>query len=235
MVPRPGDGCADAAEVEPGADLLGRLVEGVVDFLPVDTADDVERRLGGHRCSFSGRALTDGQEVTAVRPRARPGRRAAGSQRPVSPCQPIAPLVRPFEGGLTGSPDAGRCSAKAAPSPPSRRHRPRFPAPGCPPRPAVPWAAGRGGIAHPPPQASPGAGCSRLGLRRPGEVLDMAAVPQAPVGPLSFTVPSRGAAQGRLPERPKGAVCKTVGYAFPGSNPGPATSQICSSRALLRR
>jgi hypothetical protein len=45
-----------------------------------------------------------------------------------------------------------------------------------------------------------------------------------PEGPLSFTVPSCGAAQGRLPERPKGAVCKTVGYAFPGSNPGPATT-----------
>src|SRR6185295_13349313 len=42
-----------------------------------------------------------------------------------------------------------------------------------------------------------------------------------------------GAAQGRLPERPKGAVCKTVGYAFPGSNPGPATSQswiLCAMR-----
>ena len=28
------------------------------------------------------------------------------------------------------------------------------------------------------------------------------------------------------------APCKTVGYAFPGSNPGPATSQSCSSGAL---
>ena len=29
---------------------------------------------------------------------------------------------------------------------------------------------------------------------------------------------------GRLPERPKGAVCKTVGNAFVGSNPTPATT-----------
>src|SRR5215470_15451225 len=40
---------------------------------------------------------------------------------------------------------------------------------------------------------------------------------------LSFTVPSGVAARGRLPEWPKGAVCKTVGLAYPGSNPGPAT------------
>ena len=43
--------------------------------------------------------------------------------------------------------------------------------------------------------------------------------------PLFFSVPP-GARRhpGRLPERPKGAVCKTVGYAFGGSNPPPATS-----------
>ena len=29
---------------------------------------------------------------------------------------------------------------------------------------------------------------------------------------------------GRLPERPKGAVCKTVGVAYVGSNPTPATA-----------
>jgi hypothetical protein len=29
---------------------------------------------------------------------------------------------------------------------------------------------------------------------------------------------------GRLPERPKGAVCKTVGSAYVGSNPTPATT-----------
>ena len=32
------------------------------------------------------------------------------------------------------------------------------------------------------------------------------------------------AAHGRLPERPKGAVCKTVGLAYVGSNPTPATT-----------
>jgi hypothetical protein len=31
-------------------------------------------------------------------------------------------------------------------------------------------------------------------------------------------------AHGRLPERPKGAVCKTVGFAYVGSNPTPATT-----------
>jgi hypothetical protein len=31
---------------------------------------------------------------------------------------------------------------------------------------------------------------------------------------------------GRLPEWPKGAVCKTVGIAYVGSNPTPATSKI---------
>jgi hypothetical protein len=32
------------------------------------------------------------------------------------------------------------------------------------------------------------------------------------------------AAHGRLPEWPKGAVCKTVGSAYVGSNPTPATN-----------
>jgi hypothetical protein len=41
---------------------------------------------------------------------------------------------------------------------------------------------------------------------------------------LSFTVPFAATARGRLPEWPKGAVCKTVGSAYPGSNPGPATT-----------
>jgi hypothetical protein len=31
-------------------------------------------------------------------------------------------------------------------------------------------------------------------------------------------------AHGRLPEWPKGAVCKTVGLAYVGSNPTPATT-----------
>src|SRR5260370_25217032 len=33
------------------------------------------------------------------------------------------------------------------------------------------------------------------------------------------------AARGRLPEWPKGAVCKTVGSAYVGSNPTPATTR----------
>ncbi len=40
---------------------------------------------------------------------------------------------------------------------------------------------------------------------------------------LSFSVPPALAAHGRLPEWPKGAVCKTVGSAYVGSNPTPAT------------
>ena len=40
----PGDRRADAAEVEPGADLLGGLVQRVVDFLAVDLADRCRRR-----------------------------------------------------------------------------------------------------------------------------------------------------------------------------------------------
>ena len=44
---------------------------------------------------------------------------------------------------------------------------------------------------------------------------------------LSFLAPQRSlgtvAARGGLPERPKGAVCKTAGIAYVGSNPSPAT------------
>ncbi|CAO5175809.1 hypothetical protein FAIPA1_30092 [Frankia sp. AiPs1] len=38
---------------------------------------------------------------------------------------------------------------------------------------------------------------------------------------------------GRLPERPKGAVCKTVGSAYDGSNPSPATTPD-PDRIMLR-
>src|SRR5579863_10409859 len=51
---------------------------------------------------------------------------------------------------------------------------------------------------------------------------------------LSFTVPSGVAVRGRLPEWPKGAVCKTVGLAYDGSNPSPATTGKYSSGALRR-
>src|SRR4051812_2371635 len=40
-------------------------------------------------------------------------------------------------------------------------------------------------------------------------------------GPLSFRVPSRERRHGGLPEWPKGTVCKTVGFAYVGSNPTP--------------
>ena len=42
--------------------------------------------------------------------------------------------------------------------------------------------------------------------------------------PLFFSLLPYEAALGRLPEWPKGAVCKTVGLAYDGSNPSPATT-----------
>src|ERR1700721_3058672 len=44
--------------------------------------------------------------------------------------------------------------------------------------------------------------------------------------PLFFSLlpPQCGAVHGRLPEWPKGTVCKTVGSAYVGSNPTPATT-----------
>jgi hypothetical protein len=134
----------------------------------------------------------------------------------MSPCQPIASLGRPSEGGLTGSPDAGRCSAGAAPSSPSRRRRRR-----------VISSARLSAPSRRPLRRGTGWHCPPAGQGRagPGKVLTVTCTcRKQPEGPLSFTVPSCGAAQGRLPERPKGAVCKTVGFAFPGSNPGPATT-----------
>src|SRR5205807_2150731 len=43
------------------------------------------------------------------------------------------------------------------------------------------------------------------------------------------------AAYGRLPEWPKGAVCKTVGSAYVGSNPTPATTSENGRRAAETR
>jgi hypothetical protein len=45
-------------------------------------------------------------------------------------------------------------------------------------------------------------------------------------------MPRSAAAYGRLPEWPKGAVCKTVGSAYVGSNPTPATT--CENGPLAR-
>jgi hypothetical protein len=108
------------------------------------------------------------------------------------PCQPIVPLGRPSEGGLTGSPDVGRCSAKAAPSSPSRRRRRRrFPAPGRPPRPACPLGRGTGRYCPPTRWAreasAPLAASSWPAGQSSGGDMH---VPQAGGGPLSFTVPS---------------------------------------------
>jgi hypothetical protein len=56
----------------------------------------------------------------------------------------------------------------------------------------------------------------------------------APEGRLGYPALCRQdvTARGRLPERPKGAVCKTVGLAYVGSNPTPATTRNTSSEAL---
>jgi hypothetical protein len=41
-------------------------------------------------------------------------------------------------------------------------------------------------------------------------------------------------ATGRVPERPKGAVCKTAGFAYTGSNPVPATLPLtCGNAAAV--
>ena len=122
MVAGPGDGRAHATEVEPRADLLGRLVERVVHFLAVEFGHDVKGRLlRCHGFRLDGQAAHRHAERAVVRLRS----------------------VR-----LTVWPRLGlslRC------------------------RPAL-------------------------------------------------------AAYGRLPEWPKGAVCKTVGSAYVGSNPTPATT-----------
>ena len=68
----------DRQEVDNALNQAAREIGTRFDFLPIDAAHDVERRLGGHRCSFSGRVLTDGQEVTAPRRGAGPGRSVAG-------------------------------------------------------------------------------------------------------------------------------------------------------------
>src|SRR5690349_12051218 len=77
-------------------------------------------------------------------------------------------------------------------------------------------------------------GCSRSA---PGDLAGDVAALSSCDGParcsLSFTVPSDVAAQGRLPEWPKGAVCKTVGLAYDGSNPSPATTWKVQLRDAL--
>src|SRR5690606_34361122 len=49
----------------------------------------------------------------------------------------------------------------------------------------------------------------------------------------SFSRPSRGSDYGRLPERPKGADCKSAGTAYVGSNPTPATEKARLTRASV--
>src|SRR6266516_5774525 len=197
LVPGPGDGCAHAAEVEPGAYLLGGLVEGVVDFLPIDTADDVERRLGGHRCSFSGRALTDGQEVTALRRGAWPGRRVAQVDsgrchrvnrlrhwgvrlKGASQARPTPGAVQPRPRRLRLPGDAGGGDSSARLSAPSR----------------LSFGPRDGAVfSSPPARRAGGAGAGRSRIRRTGQAKVLAVTctcRKQPEGPLSFTVPSCG-------------------------------------------
>src|ERR1022692_3574192 len=58
LVARPRDGRPDAAEVEPGADLLGCLVQRVVDFFMIDLRDDVEGTVSCHGSRVDARVLT---------------------------------------------------------------------------------------------------------------------------------------------------------------------------------
>jgi hypothetical protein len=64
-----------------------------------------------------------------------------------------------------------------------------------------------------PPVGRPGGGC---GLFRLPMALRYSSV-------LLSAVQHRLPQHGRLPERPMGADCKSVGFAFEGSNPSPAT------------
>ena len=48
LIARPGNRGSDSAEVEPGTDLLGRLVQRIIDFLAVDLGDDVKGRFTWH-------------------------------------------------------------------------------------------------------------------------------------------------------------------------------------------
>ena len=112
----------------------------------------------------------------------------------------------------------------AFPEPPAAA----IPAPGRPPRPARPLDRGTGRYCPPSRQEraeAPTPVAAASSWPAGARVLAVTCTFRTqPAGPLSFTVPSCGAARGRLPERPKGAVCKTVGFAYPGSNPGPATT-----------
>src|SRR6266516_369642 len=168
VIPGPGDGRAHAAEVEPGADLLGGLVEGVVDFVAVDAADDVERRLGGHRLLLS----SAGQSPTVKRLlRSRRGPRQGAALPAPTAADAILSTDPATEAsvwrGLTRLARSGHCRAQAVPPSPSRRRRSAAVIASA--RPVAPshssvGPVGRGGAASP-------AGCGRE------------------EGPLSFTVP----------------------------------------------
>src|SRR5581483_1959522 len=66
----PRDAGASVLEVEALRDLLHRLVERVVHLLPVNLADDVERRIGGHRLLLSVGPSACHQKGFAFRPTA---------------------------------------------------------------------------------------------------------------------------------------------------------------------
>src|ERR1700753_260477 len=136
LLPGPGDRRADVAEVEPLADFLSRLVQRVVDLLPVELGHDVERRICRH-------LTTPGRH----------GRLKPGTRLDSRPADVTSDLL-----------------------------------------------AGPAGLACP----------SEFALAATSAILICAA--------------ARWRFPGGLPERPKGAVFKPVGYAFNGSNPLPATS-----------
>src|SRR3984885_235839 len=130
MLSRAGDGRSFAAEVEPVADFLRRLVQRVIGFLAVDLADDVKAGLARHD-----------HQVRRVR--------SLSSHRTLR----------------------------------------------------IPVCAAAGTPATMPEGPRRNQSCC----------------------PLFFSLPPHRAVLGRLPEWPKGAVCKTVGSAYVGSNPTPAT------------
>src|SRR5690242_12100539 len=168
---------------------------GIVAPSPVGHSPTVKRLLRSGEGPAWGTALrVEGGRGHRVNRLCRWGVRLKGA----SPARPTSGAVQPRPCRLRLPGDAGGGDSQR---------------PAVRPVPPVLWAAGRGGIALP----AAGRGRHRPRLRRPvgragqGPGGDMH-VPQAARGPLSFTVPSCGTAQGRLPERPKGAVCKTVGF-----------------------
>src|SRR6185312_9528773 len=180
---------------------------GIVAPSPVGHSPTVKRLLRSGEGPGQGAALrVDGGRCHRVNRLCRWGVRLKGA----SPARPTSGAVQPRPCRLRLPGDAGGGDPSARPSAPSRLSSgPRD-----------------GAVLSSQPLGARGIGpACGVQLAGPGRVAAVTCTcrNQPGVRYPSLCRPD-GAAQGRLPERPKGAVCKTVGYAFPGSNPGPATT-----------